>query len=193
MAKKKPGQVPNRHIYTRISYLYQAAAYLSQPAINLCEPNTASQHLPQAINTGTAAPDCMQRHAEHTPDPTEPIQDGSPIITNQNLSRKLLTDMRAITQKSVIRTSPHIKRSICKHCDSLLIDGHTSSSVVENKSKGGKKPWADVLVIKCHICSREKRFPVSGPTQKRRQLRPARKHKATDLGASLPIDDRAAT
>lgn len=193
MAKKKPGQVPNRHIYTRISFLYQAAAYLSQPAINLPDPNTAGEHLPQAVNTGAAAPDCVQCHANHTPDQTEPIQVGSPISINQNLSRKFLTDMRAITQKSVIRTSPHIKRSICKHCDSLLIDGHTSSSVVENKSKGGKKPWADVLVIKCHTCSREKRFPVTGPTQKRRQLRPTRQQKATELDVSLPIVDRAAT
>lgn len=192
MAKKKPGQVPNRHIYTRISFLYQAAAYLAQPSNNLPDTNPASQHLSQAANAGVAAPICNQRHAEYTHDNTGPMQDGNSIITTQNLSRKLLTDMRAITQKSVIRTSPHIKRSICKHCDSLLVDGHTSSSVVENKSKGGKKPWADVLVIKCHTCSREKRFPVNGSIQKRRQLRPPKKHKANQ-DTSLPISDQAAT
>lgn len=174
MAKKKPGQVPNRHIHTRISFLYQAAAYLAQPSNNLPDPNLVSQRLSQAANAGVAAPVCNQRCAEYMHDHTGPMQDSTSVVTTLSFSRKLLTDMRAITQKSVIRTSPHIKRSICKHCDSLLIDGHTSSSVVENKSKGGKKPWADVLVIKCLTCSREKRFPVNGSIQKRRQLRPSK-------------------
>lgn len=64
-----------------------------------------------------------------------------------------------------------MKHSICKYCDSLLIEGETSSSVVENKSKGGQKPWADVLVVKCHTCEGVKRFPAQAPRQKRRPMR----------------------
>ncbi|KAJ4386706.1 hypothetical protein N0V93_009604 [Gnomoniopsis smithogilvyi] len=193
MAKKKPGQVPNRHIYTRISFLYQAAACLAPHPTTLTDLATASRHLPQPahahVGTGTDGATNMDHH-----DDCKQVQDSPLVTTNQNMSRKLLTDMRAITQKSVIRASPHVKRSICKYCDSLLIEGQSSSSVVENKSKGGKKPWADVLVIKCHTCGREKRFPVNAPTQKRRQLRQNKKQNVTDLvepNAASSMDDQS--
>ncbi|KAJ4416923.1 hypothetical protein N0V82_006473 [Gnomoniopsis sp. IMI 355080] len=193
MAKKKAGQVPNRHIYTRISFLYQAAVYLAQPL--LPDPKTASCRLSQIASADAGAhadADTKMRHNDDCKQhQTGPICDGQLGIKTQNMSRKLLTDMRAITQKSVIRASPHIKRSICKHCDSLLIDGQSSSSVVENNSKGGKKPWADVLVIKCHTCGREKRFPINAPTQKRRQLRHLIKHKVTELDAAPSKEDQA--
>lgn len=184
MAKKKPGQVPNRHIYTRISFLYQAAICLAQPTLS--GPISASAD----VDTDAGADTNMENHGDRMQDQLGPIQDGKAVTANQNMSRKLLTDMRAITQKSVIRISPRIKRSICKYCDSLLIDGQTSSSVVENKSKGGRKPWADVLVIRCHTCGREKRFPINAPTQKRRQLRHFKDQKAMEPDAAPPMEDQ---
>lgn len=30
----------------------------------------------------------------------------------------------------------------------------------ENKSKGGKKPWAEIIVVECRGCKAMKRFPV---------------------------------
>ncbi|RYP86163.1 hypothetical protein DL769_000775 [Monosporascus sp. CRB-8-3] len=74
-----------------------------------------------------------------------------------------------------------MKHTICKYCDTLLVEGHTSTSFVENQSKGGKKPWADVLVVKCNTCGGLKRFPVQAPRQKRRPIREAEsKKKAED-------------
>lgn len=188
MAKKKPGQVPNRHIYTRISFLYQAAAYLAQPAKQ--DPDTASRQYPLPASGDAGADTSMERDGDRKQSQAGPIQHGNPLTAGQNMSRKLLTDLRAITQKSVIRTSPHIKRSICKYCDTLLVDGQTSSSAVENKSKAAKKPWADVLVIKCHTCGREKRFPINAPNQKRRQLRSPKHSKATEKDAAPPMGDQ---
>jgi ribonuclease P protein subunit RPR2 len=64
-----------------------------------------------------------------------------------------------------------MKHSICKNCDTMLIDGSTCTNEVENKSKGGKKRWADVLVRKCNTCGLEKRFPIGAERQKRRPHR----------------------
>lgn len=166
MAKKAPG-VPNRHIYSRISFLYQAAVYLAETGRK--DQGSFSQKTLPAQDDATA--DIKMEYEDETKNGTSTTQEGKPNTAIQNMSRRMLTDLRAATLKSQIRISPEIKRSICKYCDTLLVDGQTSSSIVENKSKGGKKPWADVLVIQCHTCGREKRFPVSAPKQKRRPLR----------------------
>ena len=152
MAKnKQAASVQNRPIYSRISYLYQAASYLS-----------------------TTRQDGNQSPEESTENSSS--RDGrnaqSPIaITKQAMSRRLLSDLRASSHKSQIRLTPSMKHTICKYCDTLLIEGDTSTSTVENQSKGGKKPWADVLVVKCDTCGGLKRFPVQAPRQKRRPAR----------------------
>ncbi|OTB05038.1 hypothetical protein M426DRAFT_11129 [Hypoxylon sp. CI-4A] len=149
MAKQKgPGSVPNRPIYSRISYLYQAAAYMASHS----DTDVSIRDLKYA-EEDTAAQNDPARHAK------------------QALSRRFITDLRSTSLKSQIRLSPAMKHTICKFCDSLLIEGDTSSSAVENKSKAGKKPWADVLVVKCHTCGGVKRFPVQAPRQKRRPIR----------------------
>lgn len=88
-----------------------------------------------------------------------------------NMSRHAISDMRAMSLKTLIRQSPDLKRTICKFCDTLRIEGKTCRSVVENSSKGGQKPWADVLSIECRTCGHVKRYPVNAPRQKRRPVR----------------------
>ncbi|CAN8100651.1 unnamed protein product [Discula destructiva] len=182
MAKKKPGAVPNRHIYTRLSFLYQASAYLAQTGEE--DPNGVSRSTAMVKSASANADVDMAHDADCK-------QDDILIPAAQSMSRKLLTDLRAIAQKSVIRASPHLKRSICKYCDALLIDGQTSSSVVENKSKGAKKPWADVLVIKCHSCGGEKRFPVSPREQTRRPLRAAKARNSAEAEAAKAAEGQS--
>lgn len=141
---KGPGSVPNRPIYSRISYLYQAAAYLANQS-ELKEPNSDT----------------------HGPQPTRKEKSDA----KRAISRRFITDLRSASLKSQIRLSPAMKQTICKFCDSLLVEGETSSAAIENQSKGGKKPWADVLVITCHTCGGMKRFPVQASRQKRRSIR----------------------
>ncbi|CAG8983314.1 hypothetical protein HYALB_00007442 [Hymenoscyphus albidus] len=144
MAKTKAVVVPNKVLHIRASYLYQAASYL------------ASQHL---------GPDVQNDQATH--------KDGSKS-TSENVchtaSIRLISDLRNVTSKTLIRMSPEMKQGICKICNTILNEGSTCSSEVENKSKGGKKPWADVLVRKCNVCGTAKRYPL-GKRQKRRPLR----------------------
>jgi ribonuclease P protein subunit RPR2 len=145
---KSPGAVIGRHNYSRASYLYQAAVYLASQAQN-SQDAAAIQNIPK----GTPM------HSEHEKKALE------------NMSRQAITDMRAVTLKSQIRQNADLKRMICKFCDTLQLEGKTSVSTVENRSRGGRKPWADVLVIRCKTCDNVKRYPISAPRQKRRSLR----------------------
>ena len=96
MAKQKgPQSVQNRHIYTRASYLYQAARYLASQQTS-AEPDLGST-------------------TEHST--TRKEDDEASQRATQNVSRQMLTDMRVVTQKILIRQSPDLKRTICKFFD----------------------------------------------------------------------------
>ncbi|KHN98777.1 RNAse P Rpr2/Rpp21 subunit domain-containing protein [Metarhizium album ARSEF 1941] len=140
--------VQNRIIYSRASYLYQAAKYLTSCA--------------NAVQDGPSTADAPVRAS------TKTDKQHKAII---NVSRQAVADMRAVSLKAQIRQSPALKRTICKFCDTLLVEGQTSHSSIENPSRGGRKPWADVLVIACKTCGNSKRYPVDAPRQRRKALR----------------------
>ncbi|KAI1854302.1 hypothetical protein JX266_001443 [Neoarthrinium moseri] len=160
MAKpKQAGNVPNRPLYSRISYLYQAASYLSGT-------HQGEQIQAPAQCTGAADGLTTGLQEDKTKSP------GNAILM-QSASRRLLTDMRSTSLKAQIRLTSAVKQKVCRYCDTLMVEGETCTSVVENKSKGGMKPWADVLVITCKTCGGLKRFPINAPRQGRRSLRAA--------------------
>lgn len=152
MAKEKGSKgVQNRHIYSRASYLYQAATYLASQQNQKANISEQSQTTNDEHSISHQA--ARQQKAM------------------QNMSRQLVSSLKSVTLKAQIRQAADMKRTICKFCDTLQIEGQTCSSTVENLSRGGLKPWADVLVIRCNTCKRAKRYPVSAPRQKRRALR----------------------
>ncbi|KAG0128310.1 ribonuclease P protein subunit RPR2 [Tuber indicum] len=83
------------------------------------------------------------------------LTSGSP-----NLSRNLVSTARTVAKKTVIRFDPSVKRTWCKRCDAVLVPGVSCEHRVENLSRGGRKAWADVLVVRCWGCGCLKRFPV---------------------------------
>lgn len=166
MAKKKAPAIQHRAMYSRMSFLYQAATCMAAVEAGRSDPGLS----PKA-NPPTAAADCDAHMEEGDSHGDDTRHDESSYSKTQALSRRLLTDLRSVTLKTQIRMTSDIKRTICKYCDTLLIEGQTCTSTVENKSKGGKKPWADLLTIKCHTCSRKRRYPVNAPRQKRRPHR----------------------
>lgn len=152
MAKTKESKgVQNRHIYNRASYLFQAATYLANQQHNL---ESASSKIDSN----------NEQYSASTPN-----QDAGKVT--RNISRHLISDFRSVTLKAQLRQSPAMKRAICKFCDSVQIEGQTCHSTIENPSKGGRKPWADVLAVRCVTCGHVKRYPVSATKQKRRNLR----------------------
>lgn len=160
MAKDKGQKGPaQKHLYSRISYLYQAATYLTKVATKI---GTNHEKVPDLDDADHAIGSTLV-----TPDsaPKEPNYDGAA------LARELLSQARGISLKSVIRLTPAVKNAMCKRCDLLLVPGSTSSTHIENKSRHGKKPWADVLVVTCMGCGAGKRYPVGAKRKSKRRER----------------------
>ncbi|KAL7947676.1 RNAse P Rpr2/Rpp21/SNM1 subunit domain-containing protein [Trichoderma barbatum] len=184
-AKSNPG-IQNRHIYTRASYLYQAASYLAS-----CAQQAKQQTNPETAQHDDNASSPLKRDAPsgmgNGPSP-EFAHGNQERKAMMNLSHQVVSDMRSVSLKAQIRQSPSIKQTICKYCDAVLMEGKTCHSVMENLSKGGRKPWADVLVTRCDTCGNVKRYPVSTPRQKRRPLRTLEtpKMEMTDSTPSAP-------
>ena len=138
MAKAKESKggsvkVPNKSIHSRVSYLYQAAAYLE----------SRRQDTTESVGDEAEDPSCKyQLHRSESVfkplDIPSPEQHALPS-SSHGLSRKLLSDLRAVSLKTQIRLSPAMKHTICKRCNSMLIDGYTCTLEIENRSKGGKE------------------------------------------------------
>ncbi|CAK7218594.1 hypothetical protein SCUCBS95973_003541 [Sporothrix curviconia] len=170
MAKAKgaagSAAVANRPAYSRVSFLFQAAALLAgtQP------PKSAISSSATTTTTAAAGAEAAETAAADGAEAAVPLQ---------GMARRLLTQMRSVSRKTNMRVRPAMKHRVCKYCDTLLVEGTTCVSVVENHSRGGRKPWADVLTVTCTACGRARRYPVSAPRQPRR---PARAGAAKDAG-----------
>lgn len=164
-SKGSSAKVTNKAMHSRVSYLYQAAAFLETRKLIASEPvgDKAEGSYTRGL---TRSGDCPTQG-------TQPTKSGSPNLEecSHALSRKLLSDLRSVSLKAQIRLSPTMKHTICRRCSTMLIDGSTCTSEIENKSKGGKKPWADILVRRCNSCGCEKRHPVAVERQLRRPYR----------------------
>ena len=156
MAKAKAKGAKVNPMSSRVQFLYQAAVLLAQ------------QH---------STPVTL---SETTKDDDTPITE---LFTEnlQPLSQQLVSDLRNVSLKAQIRLALDIKHTICKNCNTILLEGSTCSKEIENNSKGGKKPWADVMVQKCNICGLAKRFPLAARRQKRRPLRAPQTQKCSEL------------
>jgi ribonuclease P protein subunit RPR2 len=166
MAKMKADgskKVSHPHLYARLSFLHQAAQLLESQELSKAEAAT-QEHEP-----------VTQQH------------EGIDFEAKSNaIARELSYHSSAITRKSKLRIEASIKRTICKRCSSKLIEGQTSFSRIENKSRGGLKSWADVLVVTCLSCQMEKRFSIG---QARGQKKVDRKTQTTsELAGQNEVD-----
>ncbi|KAJ5194460.1 RNAse P Rpr2/Rpp21 subunit [Penicillium cf. griseofulvum] len=178
--KKEPKNSKNSqsHIRARLDYLHQAAAYF-QGKSTLAKGQNA-----KVVNNeyNLFASHVSSGEESHTVDTKEEVCSVNQKNTQEplrNLSRVCVSHLRAVAMKTQIRLPVTLKRSICKRCDTILTPGVTCSHETRNASRGGKKSWADVLVVKCLSCRTEKRFPQ---TEKRgKKLAERRKEKDSAL------------
>ena len=152
---KSSANIPHKHLHSRISYLYQAATYFADNCSQRDDSNSSEVTRKES-----------NKPSEHTE--AEPTKTTSLSAA----SRRMLSQLRGVSLKSQIRLSPAIKHSICNRCEGLLVPGSSSSTYIENKSRGGKKPWADVLVTECKTCGSTTRIPIGAKRQARRKDRP---------------------
>lgn len=183
-----------KHLHSRISYLYQAATYLATVADqtrakdSCVNDDVKSQREPIGdLQCGVAATEAVSDKSDTSRliSPTEQERttktdsDDEIVCKDSALSRRLVVHLRAVSLRSQIRLSPTMKHTMCKRCSNLLIPFSTSISHMENNSRGARKPWADVLVKTCTACGTAKRFPVGAKRQLRRESRVG---KARDMG-----------
>jgi ribonuclease P protein subunit RPR2 len=155
MAKTKGSKgksVPSKHIHYRLSYLHQAASYLS----------VVRQTKVEGAKESDRKDDLSAETASSLPQP-------SPDYAQ---SRHLLSQLRAVSLKSQTRLAPQVKHSLCKCCSSLFIAGKTVTTRIVNGSKGERKSSADVLVVQCTFCGTVKRFPVGQSRKPKRVATP---------------------
>lgn len=165
-APKNKG-VPNKHIHARASFLYQAATYLTLQI----PPDKTNGQEPSPLNESA-------------------VSNQSPIAL------RLGSDLQQVSRKAQLRLAVDLKRTICKTCNSVLISGRTATQEVENLSKGGRKPWADVLVIQCKLCGGKKRFPIGSkpqPSKSRQQLKETTKVSVIDKHNSKLFGQKSQT
>lgn len=202
MAKTKTAKgskgVPNKHLYSRISYLYQAATYLSlqqntETVRRESKDPTGHKDAGTLENTATCSKVATASDSKFVctdPDSSVPEPSASSIVPEptrlvpSGLALQLSSHLRGVSLKSQVRLSHNLKRSICKCCNAVLIPGCTSTTGIENQSRGGKKPWADVLVIECNTCGSKKRFPVGSERQTRKTARSKTKEGSPAKSAS---------
>lgn len=185
MAKEKTkGQKgpQQKHLHSRISYLYQAANYLANVQYSTQDSSTAAISSSASLQARRLVFDKSLENSESrghvissaAPDDAKELkvsrEPTSQILAPSN-SRRLINSLRCVSLKSQIRLTPEIKNSLCKQCDALLVPGMSSTHRFENLSKGGKKPSADVLVVTCNTCSTQKRFPVGANRQSKKSAR----------------------
>ena len=182
-AKMQKGIV-QKHLHSRISYLYQAATYLANVADQSrartsCISDGSKKFYDRGgeLQCAVVAPEGVSGESL----PISPIEqekrlpktglDDDGGSKDFALSRQLLVHLQAVSLRSQVRLTPAVKHTMCKRCCMLLVPGSTSTSYMENKSSGNRKPWADVLVTTCTVCGTSKRFPVGAKRQVRREFR----------------------
>ena len=72
-------------------------------------------------------------------------------VKNEGLARFYIFTLKNIAKRLVIRLDPSIKRTICKHCNSLLISGITMRTRISSKRETH-------VINTCLYCGNIKRF-----------------------------------
>lgn len=166
MSKVKPPKtkgVPSKHLHARTSFLYQAATYF----------NLQTLPLESVTKDGIFKDHTTIMRNQH-------LQNRSPIAL------ELGSDLQQVSRKGQLRLAVDMKRTICKRCNTILVPGLTAIQTIENSSKDGRKPWADVLCIECRLCGGKKRLPVGVTRQpKKHERQPTSK----DTKSTTSVDD----
>ena len=179
MAKGK-GKNVNSHLRARLDYLHKAATYLHSTTIASKLPQTqqsdnennasdekrdieniSTRTVPQILSPGATA-SAVETVSGSVSKKQEPNLNRLP-----NLSRAYISQLRGISLKTQLRLPQEVKRSFCKRCDTLLVSGVSCMQGIRNASREGKKPWADVRVVRCTTCGTEKCYPQAGKRSKK--------------------------
>jgi ribonuclease P protein subunit RPR2 len=153
MAKLKGGKGTsggvNSHVRARINFLYNAATLLQTASRKSEAVEHTVKPVEDEVMTGLTLGEA-HANGDISRDPADRVP---------ALARTYIYQMRGVSLKSQLRLPIEQKRSFCKRCDILLIAGNNCTEEIRNPSRGSRKPWAEVRVVRCTTCGTEKRFP----------------------------------
>jgi ribonuclease P protein subunit RPR2 len=149
--------IPSKHLHARTTFLYQAATYLT---LETTPGESGTYSGTDELNAQVLS----RQFPNHSP-----------------LALQLGSDLQQVSRKAQLRLSVDLKRTMCKRCNTILVPGRTATQVIENASKGSKKPWADVLVLECKLCGGKKRFPIGATKQPKKKERKASLKETTSI------------
>ncbi|KAF2721211.1 hypothetical protein K431DRAFT_247530 [Polychaeton citri CBS 116435] len=183
----------NKHLQARVDFLSRVSFYLAahgknalqedpiqDPAISDVKRLSQKDADSALVQSSLAA---MEYTMNRKPEQASEQSLKGELMSNQSL--RLANHLRAVALKSQIRLDLDTKRSICKVCDTPLIEGMSSMKYLENLSKGKKKPWANMFVVKCLTCGCPKRFPTGSKRQHKKKERQMQDVKPTEKGLAL--------
>ena len=158
---------PNKHLAARTAFLHNAAVMLASQVVPLQKAEADDSELEQDVAGKNTV-------ATLSPQPTS----GLPFLFTAQLKQVAL--------KSQVRLHTDVKRTICKACNAILVENQSCRNFVENLSRGGKKDWANVLVIQCLACGRKNRIPTGAKRQQRKSKRVVDMTKSAAPAHSIP-------
>ncbi|KAJ7693310.1 RNAse P Rpr2/Rpp21/SNM1 subunit domain-containing protein [Mycena rosella] len=136
MAKKNKDDTPqaptansivNRDIMQRLNFMYQASVYLS-----------AVLPVP-------------------TPPPAPPKKrtKKSRKMTVHDLSKAYIHSMKVVSNKTMVKMDPGVKRTLCNGCNIVLVPGSTASVRVKSSRVHGH-----LMSYRCNSCNATRRIPA---------------------------------
>ncbi|KAJ3366620.1 Ribonuclease P protein subunit p21 [Kappamyces sp. JEL0680] len=156
--KTKQNQIISKPVpkdaFARLSFLFQVAAFYTTH-------HQKSPVVPVGPSDGRGnGTNCIQSLDTQTlPETARGLDcNESPVAKDPStsqlkyLSHGLLRQFRLTRQRLVLPVDPSMKRVICKGCDGFLVPGQTCR--VEFRES------LTLVVWKCLLCTREKRFPL---------------------------------
>ncbi|KAJ5376858.1 hypothetical protein N7509_013744 [Penicillium cosmopolitanum] len=182
------------HFKARMEFLEKAANYL-QAATTATVPVSVPAQETERDDQETCNKEPGEHMVpEHTFNAAKDVVDLETSIQScetskkplANISRVYISHMRGVSLKTLTRLPIPTKRSFCKRCETPLGSGE-----IQNASRGRKKPWADVKVIRCLVCGTEKRFPMTG--RKSKKLVERRQQKQAQAEAEVLVPAQAQT
>ncbi|KAJ2730761.1 hypothetical protein IW152_005023 [Coemansia sp. BCRC 34962] len=145
------GCLPNREAFERMNFLLQSAQFYASL------PTTTT---PAAVATTATA------KGNEPNEPSALVNDSSGDSSSSDappqtpammmpLARFYTKEMRLVSRKSVLRMSPHIKRSICKVCLTPLVPGISSMTRVKGQKRSRR------VITTCNYCQTQARLFVN--------------------------------
>lgn len=168
---KKEAKNTQSHIRARLDYLYQAAVYLQGKSTEHKKHSTApavhGNRNNQSAENQTSPDGAGSQSEADIKQKTCSVSQQTANKPLENLSRTCVLHLRDVAMKTQIRLPVDLKRSLCKRCATVLTPEVTCSREIRNESRGGKKPGANVLIVRCLSCGAEKRFPQTDKRAKK--------------------------